>query len=66
MNMSSMSDRVCQFFLRGRCQRENCEFRHDKAKAAKAGSNGGGGGGGGGNVCRFYQMGNCRFGDRCK
>ena len=25
-----MSDRVCQFFLRGRCQRENCEFKHEK------------------------------------
>ena len=20
--------RVCQFFLRGRCQRQKCEFRH--------------------------------------
>ena len=26
----NMSDRVCQFFLRGRCQRENCEFKHEK------------------------------------
>ena len=33
-----MSDRVCQFFLRGRCQREKCEFRHpaDKAPGAAA------------------------------
>ena len=22
--------RVCQFFLRGRCQRQNCEFLHPK------------------------------------
>ena len=21
---------ICQFFLRGRCQRENCEFKHQK------------------------------------
>ena len=25
-----LSDRVCQFYLRGRCQRENCEFKHCK------------------------------------
>ena len=27
----NMSDRVCQFFLRGRCQMENCEFKHEKS-----------------------------------
>ena len=21
--------RVCQFYLRGRCQKENCDFKHD-------------------------------------
>ncbi|TRY79414.1 hypothetical protein TCAL_02262 [Tigriopus californicus] len=26
------SERICQFFLRGRCQRENCEFKHDPAR----------------------------------
>ena len=28
----------CPFYLRGRCKRENCEFKHDseKLKAAKA------------------------------
>ena len=26
----NMSDRVCQFFLRGRCQLENCVFKHEK------------------------------------
>ena len=25
-----MSERVCQFYIRGRCQRENCEFKHEK------------------------------------
>ena len=28
-----MSERVCQFFLRGRCQREKCEFRHPADRA---------------------------------
>jgi len=35
---SFLDQRVCQFFLRGRCQRENCEFRHD-AKAKEAADN---------------------------
>ena len=32
------AERICQFYLRGRCQRENCDFKHDpeKLKAAKA------------------------------
>jgi len=25
-----MSERVCQFYIRGRCQREKCEFKHEK------------------------------------
>ena len=25
-----LSDRVCQFFQRGRCGLENCEFKHEK------------------------------------
>lgn len=39
---SSSSERICQFFLRGRCQRENCEFKHDPARlqAASASSSG--------------------------
>lgn len=31
-----MSDRVCQFFLRGRCQRAKCEFRHPADRAPSA------------------------------
>ena len=26
----NFSEKVCQFFLRGSCQRENCEFKHEK------------------------------------
>ena len=29
-----MSERVCQFFLRGRCQRAKCEFRHPAPSAS--------------------------------
>ena len=37
---SRMSERVCQFFLRGRCQREKCEFRHpaDRGQTVPAAS----------------------------
>ncbi len=31
-----MSERVCQFFLRGRCQRPKCEFRHPADRALSA------------------------------
>ena len=31
-----MSERVCQFFLRGRCQRAKCEFRHPADRALSA------------------------------
>jgi hypothetical protein len=31
-----MSERVCQFFLRGRCQRAKCEFRHPADRAPNA------------------------------
>ena len=36
--MLGSAERICQFYLRGRCQRENCDFKHDpeKLKAAKA------------------------------
>ena len=30
-----MDGSVCQFFIRGRCQRENCEFKHEKPVASK-------------------------------
>ena len=33
-----MSDRICQFFLRGRCQREKCEFRHPADRAPVPGA----------------------------
>ena len=62
--MSTMSDRVCQFYLRGRCQRENCEFRHDRSKVAAADSRWAGAGRN--QICRFYQMGNCKFRDSCR
>lgn len=29
---------VCQFFLRGRCQREKCEFSHDLGSKGPAGA----------------------------
>ena len=36
--MLGSAERICPFYLRGRCQRENCDFKHDpeKLKAAKA------------------------------
>ena len=30
------AERICQFYLRGRCQRENCDFKHDPEKLAAA------------------------------
>jgi hypothetical protein len=33
-----MSERVCQFFLRGRCQRAKCEFRHPADRAPTSGA----------------------------
>lgn len=30
-----MPEQVCQFFIRGRCQKEDCEFKHEKP-ASKA------------------------------
>ena len=35
----TMAERVCQFYLRGRCQRVKCEFRHpaDQAPGGPAG-----------------------------
>ena len=38
-SMSLLSTRVCQFFLRGRCLRENCEFSHDAASASASAAN---------------------------
>ena len=35
MDDSANKDRLCQFFLRGRCNRENCEFKHDSTKLQK-------------------------------
>ena len=29
LQLFKMSERVCQFFIRGRCQRETCEFKHE-------------------------------------
>ena len=31
-----MSERVCQFYIRGRCQRENCEFKHEMPEKSTA------------------------------
>ena len=56
-----MTERVCQFFLRGRCQRQKCEFRHPE----------GGGGGGGApprpsdTPCKFFMSSGCKFGTTC-
>jgi len=64
-----MAERVCQFFLRGRCQRQKCEFRHPEG--------GGGEGRGGGAArdgppprpgdtpCKFFMSSGCKFGTGC-
>ncbi|XP_040568949.1 uncharacterized protein [Lepeophtheirus salmonis] len=55
-------DRVCQFYLRGRCNRNNCEFKHvkpveDAANASIYRKT----------PCRFFEAnGSCRFGDNCR
>ena len=60
--MSDQSDRVCQFFLRGRCQRDNCEFKHEKP------SEGGVDGVAFGQlpVCHLFLTGSCKIGDTCR
>ncbi|QQP57661.1 Zinc finger CCCH domaincontaining protein 6like [Caligus rogercresseyi] len=56
-------DRVCQFYLRGRCNRSNCEFKHVKPSEGGSGSS---------SIyrktpCRFFEAnGSCRFGDNCR
>ena len=60
--MSDQSDRVCQFFLRGRCQRDNCEFKHEMP------SEGGVDGVAVGQlpVCHLFLTGSCKIGDTCR
>ena len=34
--MLGSMERICQLYLRGRCQRENCDFKHDPEKLKAA------------------------------
>lgn len=72
--------RKCQFFLRGRCQREKCEFSHvmpSNSSSTATAANGSKDqqtsapslslkGCSQSAPCRFYQAGNCKFGEDCK
>ena len=65
-------ERVCQFFLRGRCQRQKCEFRHpaDQAVGPTRGpiavaSERGGIGANKDTLCKFFLSTGCKFGASC-
>ena len=63
-----MSERVCQFFLRGRCQRQKCEFRHPADH--QVGPRGpiserSGGGANKDTLCKFFLSTGCKFGASC-
>jgi hypothetical protein len=76
MSAAAPTDRLCQFFLRGRCQRENCEFRHDldrrkamqdeAAKAAKATAGSTSPARPAAPLCMYFQRGACKLGDKCR
>jgi hypothetical protein len=67
-----MSDRVCQFFLRGRCQRENCEFKHEKPSISGSGSVSSAveetavSSGIPVPVCHLFLTGSCKVGNSCR
>ena len=62
-----MSERVCQFFLRGRCQRQKCEFRHPADQALPRGPipDRSGGASSRETLCKFFLSTGCKFGASC-
>lgn len=63
-----MAERVCQFFLRGRCQRQKCEFRHPADQAGPRGPIAVAERSGGANKdthCKFFLSTGCKFGTSC-
>ena len=63
-----MAERVCQFFLRGRCQRQKCEFRHPADQAGPRGPIAVAERSGGANkdtLCKFFLSTGCKFGASC-
>ena len=63
---SSSPTRICQFYLRGRCHKSDCEFRHDSSGAKGGSTSAEVARGDVAPVCRFFLNGSCRFGDRCR
>lgn len=63
--------RVCQFFLRGRCQRQKCEFRHpadllEKEKEKRPnGNDRPSSGASDRETCKFFLSTGCKFGANC-
>jgi len=62
--------RVCQFFLRGRCQRQKCEFRHpaDLEREKEKRPNGAdrpSSGPADRETCKFFLSTGCKFGANC-
>ena len=65
---SRMAERVCQFFLRGRCQRQKCEFRHPADQVGPRGPIAVAERSGGANKdtpCKFFLSTGCKFGASC-
>ena len=63
-----MAERVCQFFLRGRCQRQKCEFRHPADQVGPRGPIPVAERSGGANKdtpCKFFLSTGCKFGASC-
>lgn len=59
--------RVCQFFLRGRCQRQKCEFRHPAELEKEKRPNGTDRPSGHSEreTCKFFLSTGCKFGANC-